>query len=236
MSGDRSLLELYAEYERLLAARRPDLSRRLVREVTGIRTLAELPQLKSDTMDENDVPQRLVLHPEPGIVLPALQWPEGDKQPVLFAPDSGMNAVVEKAVELNGKGHPVLVVEVRDTGETKTRNWRFPGADYYIAYMLGRSWLGMWAEDLLVSARWLAEQAGVDSVRLVARGEVVPAALHAAALEPALIRDVELLGGLKCWRDLMMETDTWTHLHSSVHGALKYYDLPDLKRLRAETP
>ena len=38
---------------------------------------------------------------------------------------------------LQAAGHPVLAVDLRDLGETATRNWRFYGADWYIAYLLG---------------------------------------------------------------------------------------------------
>ena len=125
----------------------------------------------------------------------------------------------------------MLIVEVRDTGETKTRNWRFVGADYYISHMLGRCWLGMRSEDLLVSARWLKEQQGAESVLLIADGEIGPAALHAAALEPQLISTTEVKNSLASWRELVASTDAHSHLHNAVQNGLRYYDLPDLKKL-----
>lgn len=258
---ERSLLDLYAKYERQLADHRPKLTRGVVRNVTGIRQLDKLPKPKVKAVrppqrptgtrnNSNDrsptkavfqSPKRLVFHPESGIVLPALHWPRGDAQPVLIAPSAGINSVVAEAERLNAKGHPVLIVEVRDTGETKTRNWRFVGADYYIAHMLGRCWLAMRTEDLLVSARWFAEQQNAGSVRLVADGEIGPAALHAAALEPALIATVDVEDGLTSWRELMTSTSAHRHLHNAVQNALSYYDLPDLaslvsKRSRAPRP
>jgi hypothetical protein len=148
-----------------------------------------------------------------------------------MAREAGMNASAADADRLHDEGHPVLIVEVRDTGETRTRNWRFPGADYYIAYMLGRSWLAMRAEDLLMCTRWLTQRESAESIRLVADGEITPAALHAAALEPEWIASVEIEGGLTSWRPLMTATDANTHLHNAVHGALRHYDLPDLKDL-----
>ena len=147
-----------------------------------------------------------------------------------------MNGAVKEARQLNQSGHPVLIVEVRDTGETATRNWRFFGADYYIASMLGRCWLGMRAEDLLTCARWLKAESKAESVQLTAEGELTPAALHAAALEPELISRLTSRKGLTSWRSLMMEPDAHQHIHNAVQDGLRYYDLPDLKTLIHTTP
>ena len=230
----RSMFDLFTDYERQLAARRPKLTRKVVRNVTGIRPLSELPEPKVDVIGKDgshESPQRLLFYPEPGIVLPALYWPQGNAEPVLIAPAEGMNAAVKEAKQLNDKGHPVLIVEIRDTGETRTRNWRFFGADYYIAHMLGRCWLGMRTEDLLVCSRWLKEQQQAKTVRLTADSEIGPAAQHAAALEPELVSNVVTKNGLTSWRELMTSQDAHKHLHNAVQNALRYYDLPDLKKL-----
>ena len=57
--------------------------------------------------------------------------------------------------------------------------------------MLGKSFLGMRCEDILSCARFLGKGKG-KSVRLVARGELGPPALHAAVLEPQLFSSVHL--------------------------------------------
>lgn len=235
LGNDRSMFELFVEYEKKLASKRPRLTREIIRKVTGIRPLNKLPQPKiessSTQRDVDELPRKLIFQPEEGILLAALHWPNGDAEPVLLAPAKGMNSVVKEAERLNQRGHPVLIVEVRDTGETKTRNWRFFGADYQIAHMLGRCWLGMWTEDLLICARWLKEKHIVKSVRLFAGGDIGPAALHAAALEPQLVSKVDTYEGLTSWRVLMHVKDAHTYQHVAVQGALRYYDLPDLNRL-----
>ena len=234
LPDEQSIFDLFANYERQFAARRPKLTRAVVRDVTGIRPLLELPEPKVDVIGKNgshESPQRLIFHPEPGIVLPALYWSKGNAEPVLIAPAEGMNTAVKEAKQLNDKGHPVLIVEVRDTGETRTRNWRFFGADYYIAYMLGRCWLGMRTEDLLVCSRWLKEQQQAKSIRLTADGEIGPAAQHAAALERELISTVLTKNGLTSWRELMTSQKAQKHLHNAVQNILRHYDLPDLKKM-----
>lgn len=231
LPDERSIFELFTARERVLSQQRPKLTRDLIRHVTGVRSLADLPRAKVDVLKSVDVPIRLILHPEEGIVLPSLYWPDGDGEPVVIAPAEGMNSAVDRATKLNAEGHPVLIVEVRDTGETKTNNWRFFGADYYIAHMLGRCWLGMRTEDLLVSARWLGGKHDSKSVRLEATGEISPAALHAAALEPELISGLTVKDGLESWREIMTSANAHSHIPNVVQGALKSYDLPALHEL-----
>lgn len=234
MEGARSMFDLFIDRERELAAKRRPLSEEIIQKVAGVRPLSKLPRPEIEKIDGGS-PVRLVLSPEPGISLPALHWSSGDKQPILMTPSRGMNSAADEARKLNDAGHPVLIVEVRDTGETRTRNWRFFGADYYIALMLGRSWLGMQCEDMLVAGRWLAREQGAISIRLVAESEVGPAALHAAALGGRLIAHARIEGSVLSWRDLMTATEAHPHIHNAVHGALGFYDLPDLaKRIAPE--
>jgi hypothetical protein len=228
LPGARSIFEIFADSEKQLAKKRPKLTRKVVREVTGIRAIGNLPKPEIEDAG-GDFPKKLVIRPEPGIALPALHWPGGEEVPVLLAPGDGMNSAVAQARKLHEAGHPVLIVEVRDTGETQTQNWRFYGADSYIGQMLGRSWMTMRSEDLIVCARWLAEEFKRESVNLDATGECVPAALHARFLEPELIGRVTVRDGLTSWRQLMTDREPHTHIHQAVHGALQFYDLPNLK-------
>jgi dienelactone hydrolase len=230
MEGSRSLFELYAETESRFAAAHGELTKAKVREVTGIRPLDEIPRPKVEDHG-GDSPKKLLFRPEPGIVLPGLYWSGGKGEPFLIAPSDGMNSALAEAVALQAKGHPVLVLEVRDTGETRTRNWRFFGADYYIAYMLGRCWLGMRAEDLLVGARWLMEENDATSVRIHSDGEVGPAAVHAWALESELVSGADARDGLDSWKSLMTDRNAYPHLPNAVQGALRVYDLPELEEL-----
>lgn len=189
-----------------------------------------MPNVDTVHRKNSAIPKQLILRPEPGIILPALHWPGGYREPILIAPGDGMNSAVEQAHQWHAKGHPVLILEVRDTGETRTRDWRFPGADSFIGHMLSRSWLTMRTEDLLVSARWLAESSQRKQAVIHATGETVPAALHAGYLEPDLIADVQTTDGLTSWRELMTNRDAYNHIHQAVYGALRFYDLPDLRR------
>lgn len=65
---------------------------------------------------------------------------------------------------------------------------------------------------------------------LQAMDEAVPAARHARFLEPGLIPKVTTHNGLTSWRQLMTEREAFLHIHQAIHGALQFYDLPDLSK------
>ena len=226
----RSIFDVFTEHEQKLAANRREISEGTVRQVTGIRPLEKLPEVKVESVSEKGhLPEKLIIRPEPGILLPALYWRSGDKEPILLAPGGGMNEMVPEAFRLHKTGHPVLIVEVRDTGETKTKNWRFYGADSYIGQMLGHSWLAMGTEDLIVSGRWLAGKHEGKKVLLHASGEAGPAGIHAAWLESELFHRIVAKDNLESWRELMTDREASRHIHQVVYGALRYYDLTDLQ-------
>jgi len=134
----------------------------------------------------------------------------------------------------------VLAIDVRGCGETRTTPWRYGNtreftgnntAEFFIAYMLGKSFVGMRAEDILVSARFLAELTPNKkplAVHMVAIGEAGPAALHAAALEKDLFDSLTLRGSLVSFSNVVNTPVTRGSLIHCVHGALEVYDLPDL--------
>lgn len=135
----------------------------------------------------------------------------------------------------------MLAVDVRDPGETRTHNWRYgkaaeitspATAEFYMAYMLGKYYLGMRAEDILACARFLSGDSQTASkVYLVATGELAPPALHAAALEPQLFSSTVCENSLESWQEVIDTPATQNCLANTVHGALEFYDLPDLYEL-----
>jgi len=130
-----------------------------------------------------------------------------------------------------------LAVDLRGTGETQQTGQEYfedhfgsDGQDVYTAYLLGRSYIGMRAEDVLLCARFLRDfslqQTG--PMDLVAVGHVGVPALHAAALEPDMFRSVKLIRSLISWSGIIKSGLSSNQLVNTVHGALTTYDLPDL--------
>lgn len=230
LEGARSMLDLNREFaEQLLAARKPVTAAR-VREITGIRPLADLPKPEVVDLGEG----KFVLTPEPGISLPVRLWSDGADVPVLICHDRGMPAALEHAERLHDNGHPVMLVDLREIGETQTRQWRYDGAEEFIAYMLGTSFLKMRADDTLVCARFLAKKTGRDSIEVIAYGELGPATLHAAALEPELISAATLHGSIQSWQSVLDHDLPGKQLPNVVRGGYAVYDLPDLEKLAGE--
>lgn len=270
LEGARSVYDLNRDYEQQLAEQRKQLwavqAREemlgRVRQIAGIRPLSDLPRPeveKTGTITHDGYRiEKLVFKPESDLWLPAVLFvPEGvaPRGVVVYVDERGKDAEsgpdgeIEKLVKA---GRVVLAVDLRGTGETQQVGQKYfspplfgpDGQDFYVAYLLGRSYVGMRAEDLLLVSRWLgreypsARAAGVD---LVAVGHVTVPALHAAAVEPGLFESVKLVRPLVSWSNVVHSGYAKVPLVSLVHGALKTYDLPDLaatldKKLSIEQP
>jgi len=253
MPGARSVYDLNAQRETQLAEQRkklwaetpaPELRDR-IRRIAGIRKLAELPEPKvrqAGAAKHNGwAVEKLIILPEPGIFLPALRFAPAQAQTapaVLYlhesdlAADANAGGAIEQFLKA---GRTVLAVSLRGTGQTRqTAQGKFGSdlgqdwADVFKAYLLGRSYVGMRAEDVLVCARYAAGPAGGGSVELVAVGNVGVPALHAAALEPQLFASVKLSRTLASWSSVAHARQTNNQLVNAVHAALESYDLPDL--------
>jgi dienelactone hydrolase len=253
LDGARSVFNLNMdENQRLSKERRrlwkkPQEALKQVRQIAGVRKLDELPKprvTRDATVERDGLRlEKLILEPEEGILLPALLVRSNEKPPtgaVLYLDESGKSAAARAGGEverLAREGYAVLAVDVRGVGETKPEkatwyNKRFgtDARDQMIAYLLGESYVGLRAEDMLVAARWLAAQEGLGEKppRLVATGHLCTPALHAAALEPQLFGPVTLKRPLVSWTSLVETPLAADKLVQIVHGALRAYDLPDL--------
>lgn len=253
LPGARSVYDLNEDREKELAKRRQerwatgDRAALLaqVRRLAGIRKLSELPKPKIETcgrIARNGYRiEILLIQPEEGISLPALLFLPEKSMPdsvVVYvhqqgkASDAGADGPIERLVQ---SGETVLAVDLRGIGETQTSTQGRIYSDEYkdanIAYLLGRSYVGMRTEDILVCARYAAERtaggrAGV--VRLIAVGNIGIAAIHAAALEPDMFATVQISHMLKSWATIIHDRMNKNQMTNIVHGALVHYDLPDL--------
>jgi hypothetical protein len=256
LPGAKSVYDLNEEFESELAQRRaeswasnePSGLLAEVRRLTGIHPLAELPKphvVSCGTVERAGYRiEKLAISPEEAIVLPALLFLPDKPAPgriVLYLHDQGKTAdagpggPIEQRVQA---GETVLAVDLRGIGQTRasendayySHSWQ----DAYTAYLLGRSYVGMRAEDVLVCARYEAELVANSqdrSITLVAVGNVGIPGLHAAALEPALFQHVAISRMLVSWSDIIHCRLSSNLMANTVHGVLTRYDLPDLAAL-----
>jgi len=97
--------------------------------------------------------------------------------------------------------------------------------------MLDKTYLGMQAEDMMACGRWLAAKSG-GKIRLRVGGDgLQPAGLHAAALAREVFETCELEQPAVSWAETVRDPEWHGVLLNTVHGALRYYDLPDLQGL-----
>ncbi len=255
LEGARSVYDLNRDFEKDLARRRKKLwatTNRAellnqVRKLAGIRKLTELPKPKVEELDvvERDGYQvrKMILKPQDGIYLPALMFVPNQissRGAVLYVHEKGKGADAAPAgpiEKLAKAGRVVLAVDLRGTGETQQTSQRYfkpyagtDGQDVYTAYLLGRSYVGMRAEDMLVCANLLHQQRP-GPVDLITVGHVSVPALHATALEPDMFGEVTLVRSLVSWSNLIELGRSYNQLVNTVHGALTTYDLPDLARI-----
>jgi hypothetical protein len=224
----------------------------VVRKIAGIRKLDDLPKEKLTQIGEPIVRdgytiQRLTLATAGGIPLPVLAFvPKQEaSRAVLYIDGAGKNAAAAVGGELDKlarDGIAVVAVDVRGLGElcdAKAQPARGlpPSPDvkqFFLSYHLEKSLVGQWAEDVLSVARWMPREENlgrVKEIRLIGVGTVGPAVLHAAALEPELFAAVELRQSLDSWASVVRDrAGCGPQLTNTVHGALRVYDLPDLRR------
>jgi cephalosporin-C deacetylase-like acetyl esterase len=260
MEGARSTYDLNLDLEEKLAQQRKQTWKPAnkaealakVRQIAGIRVLAELPECECTTVASTEYGDgdghklvKLILRPEEGISLPALAFVpkrrSGEAYLYLHADgkqaDAGQDGPIERLVD---EGHLVLAVDLRGVGETAPDGSSKRGIahhvgpqwkELYLAYLLGTSYLAMRTEDILASASFLAGYESGDQpnrVHLKSIGRVGPPALHAAALEPQLFASVSLRNCLGSWSSVLRTPMATNQFENVAHGALKTYDLPDL--------
>jgi hypothetical protein len=99
---------------------------------------------------------------------------------------------------------------------------------WFASMLIGRSIVGIRAGDVVRLTRLLKKTSGISEVYGFARREMAPVLLHAAAFDSAIIR-IALIDPFSSYRSIVMNRFYDPNfVYSTVPGALKAYDLPDL--------
>lgn len=253
LPGARTAYDFNADLAKELAAKRAPLwaalggeeRRAKVRAVTGIRPLGEIPEPALEDRGEG----RLIVVREDGIRLPVVVSNAAAAGPhglILYVDERGKSAALAPGAVDAGR-RAVWAVDVRGAGETLQTDPAYAAEfgpnlnECVTAYLLGRSFMSMRAEDILVCARAAAALTPTHAVDLIAVGGVGVPALHAAALEPQLFSSVRIVRSLRAWTSIIECRTHRDQYINAVHGALAVYDLPDLAamlrgKLKIEEP
>lgn len=226
-------LSIYDVYRDKLAAfgRRGRPTRAKVREVTGIRELAELSAAAIPAEDG------VVLSRADGTMIPVVYArpasPSG-LPPALVVSDAPSRKFLADAMKAAlAEGRAVAIADLRGFGETgRSRhdaNGKRPGDEEIARCLmaLGDSLVARRAEDLMLAAREVAKALGAPPL-LRAEGRAVIPAAHARFLEPQLFAGAETAREPPSWAALVADETRTGGFADLVRGALCVYDWTDL--------
>jgi len=230
-----------------------------VRRVTGIQKKPELPELPAkkvgESRDGDILVERWIFTPEPKVHLTALLYRPATvtKGPLLFLHPLGKNSSIKSgdrttsAKSLAEEGHVVLSLELRGTGETQPekatwydKRFGIDGKHAATAYLLGKSYAGIWGNEILQAAVWLLHKESLPTneqkLTLVAQGRLGVAALHAAAAEAEMFGNVQIFNCINSWETIIGSKYHEDQFINVIHGAALEYDLPDLLNVLKDKP
>ena len=257
LPGARTTYDLNRDEAKRLTAKRKPIDAETVakiRELAKVRDASAFGEMKVRELGEEKLAdgisaKKLILEPESGIYLPSLLF-KAENTPekadvVLFIADKGKTAGYDESIlPLVKSGKIVLSVELRGWGETqqsfrasyyRPSHLGTDGADFYVAYCLAKTHVGFRTDDILAVTRWLKKQAFCANVELYGLSEGCVPVLHAAVLEKDAFQRVTLEKCLISWTNTVENGEhSRTPLTSTVHGALRVYDLPEMRDFLGE--
>ncbi len=257
MDGAQSVFDLNVARGEALAKSRAELQKKLtsnelmdaIKATTRFRTGAELPEFDVDSFGDDTRDgvriEKLACIPAGGVPIPAILLTptklSGERYLYIDGKGKAAGLAPDGAVwKLAKAGHMVMAIDLQGIGELESPenykgwaqyfgpNWQ----DYFAAYLLGKSFVGMRTEDVLIASHVLREygdNSGRGPIHIIGVGEATVPVLHATAFEPDLFASATLEDGLESWTSLLGERVTHRQLFNTVHGALAVYDLPDLR-------
>ena len=246
LPGARTIFDIQRDKNRALAEARargladPANLRRRVRRLINAKPLSELPAPSIEKTVDG-----FIITSESGIQLPAqLVGNANSRTFAVLLTGRGKNKAIQSgtAERLAKKFNlSVLTVDLRGLGETKKAGRPVGFAEYFgpdwkdihSAQLLGKSYVGMRAEDIWQIVRAWRKHTGKNKSKplLFASGEAAIPALHAAALEPQLFGEITITDSIKSWSELLGMRIVRNQQPNLVFGALREYDLPMLREL-----
>ena len=157
---------------------------------------------------------------------------------LIYIHPSGKSAEAAEGGEMEWfakNGIIVLAPDMIGVGETGPGSYKgdaYIGGSshnvWYASMLIGRSIAGVRAGDVVRLKMLLKKRGGINEVYGLARREMAPVLLHAAAFDPDITR-IALIEPYSSYQSIVMNHfyDSG-FIHNTVPGAIGSYDLPDL--------
>ena len=250
LDGERTVFDLNVERAKQFRKSREIIARaplgaawNIVRRVSGVREIDELPTPKLSTLGSGRIGdtkfRRLTIEVGDDLALPVLRFlptkPNGRR--LLFLDGSGKASVARssKVQALLKEGFEVWAADLRGIGELRTQSAQELYGDwkpFYLAYLLGNSFAAHQAEDMLQCIRVMNVQAEPKSlIGIIARGQARIPALHAVSVAQSRCELQEFDEELPTWTEVLSQPRLPGQLVSTIHGVLEHYDIDDLIRI-----
>ena len=200
----------------------------------------EEPVFTGNTQKQGYLIEKYYIKGEGNYAVPYLLFkPENsNNKAVIYLHPSGKNTEAAEGGEIENlvkAGYIVMAPDMVGIGETGPGIYQ--GDAYidnvshnlwYASMLIGRSIVGIRAGDVNRLVSVLEQYVKPSDVYSIARGELSPVLLHAAVFNPSISKII-LVEPYSSYRSIVMNRFyRSSFIHSTVPGALKAYDLPDL--------
>jgi hypothetical protein len=193
--------------------------------------------------------KKIILRREGEVPLPCLTYIPGkvtkNDTIVIWLNEAGKSEIASKEEIILAqiqKGNTLILSDLRGMGETaekpEANDWKYYNREYHNAMLslhIGRPLPGQRVGDIITILKFIS---GEDSLRgkplkIVATGAAAPSAVYASVLVPEII-SVEASLTIRSYFEILenpMGKDWYSYV---VPGVLRYFDLPDIVKMRSE--
>ncbi len=210
----------------------PEAAAKLVRERAIVRS--ETPEAKVVAEEGDDV----VFETDSNIYLTTrVNFKSDEKfdEMTIRVSDKGRASEPTNAAFAAENCGKIAAVELRGYGETQAvcssyyihAHFGTDGCDNCLAYLLGKTYVGLRVDDLLAVANYYREKTGAK-IKLEAEGYAGTVALIAAIASPESFESVKLIGELPTWESQLAKPYGPIPLTNTIHGVLNDFDVDDL--------
>ena len=228
-----------ATYQAAVAGRPPYRAEAVCRRA-GIRPLEQIGVSVSETdarktLADGTTVLREVYSFGDGIKVPAVTFvPKGEVKGAVLVTDDRASRMIHRLriPKTLAEGKAIMVADLACTGETGGLKHKFYGCKNpdegpaVMLYLLGKSMVGVWAEETIALAASLKERTK-KPVEVIACGRTCISSAHAFAARRDLFAKVDCFHAPKPWAESVRNSEI-VPFANVVNGALLDYDWPDL--------